>query len=556
MSNEFHRRITLLAFTGAVFITSPLVAQDFGTLSKDQRKQFLGAYAEIDAIDQLVPLCDEIAPGYSAPNQAAMAEFKEARSIDEARSLVDDYIAWQKAESSTTEAALALTLGLTRKAIRASLEKEPEKCGDSFKAEIFDTAFSSVAGLVETYGLDAGAADVAEAAPAPAPADEVTSFVPAKRPAAEPAKAATAAAAGDVGMPAPIGDRLEELPGISWQAIDGVRNANSGGAFCVWRCVSLEYDDGDYHYPQLIVHEAVPLGADEAIDQMLALTDEYEVIEQEQLDSAGYAPQMAMQPDRLAIRNMLVDHLGDADRHVLFALEKNGLTTIAQLRYSEDYKTSEEAQKALTYTVTQLQMDPAIVTADLAANPGGMTVDAAKGAPPATGQVIFAETPNSSVNALTLSLSYDDDVRYLDETVLEDQGSVVDMNDTTYYYVPPQPDGVTIEGVFTSADGYAGVGISVLKSDTLVFNRNGRYMTSASSGVVGGFLASSGSSSEGQGSYRINGYTLKLQSDDGAVQSDVFFPYLSRTFWPGSDGPADEVNFINVGGKILYRDDG
>ncbi len=48
-----------------------------------------------------------------------------------------------------------------------------------------------------------------------------------------------------------------------------------------------------------------------------------------------------------------------------------------------------------------------------------------------------------------------------------------------------------------------------------MFNRNGRYMTLASSGVVGGFLTSTGSS---------------------------------------SDGPADEVNFINIGGKILYRD--
>jgi len=115
--------------------------------------------------------------------------------------------------------------------------------------------------------------------------------------------------------------------------------------------------------------------------------------------------------------------------------------------------------------------------------------------------------------------------------------------------------GATIEGVFKSSDGYAGVGVSVLKTKTLVFNKSGRYTTSAASGVVGGFLASTGSGSDGEGSYRINGYTLELQSDDGSVQSDVFFPYLSRTFWPGSDGPADEVNFINVGGKILYRDD-
>ncbi|MEM8949102.1 MAG: hypothetical protein AAGC99_07225 [Pseudomonadota bacterium] len=554
MPNDIIRCITPLALAGTFITALPLAAEDLSNLSETERKQLLGAYVEIDAIDQLVPVCDEIAPSYSSANQAAMAEFIEARSIDRARALVNDYIAWQKAADAKSAATVELTLGLTRKAIRASIEGTPEKCRESFRAEIFDSEFKSLAALVETYGLDRRGADVADAAQATVEAEAPA--VPAKRPAAEPVQPVAAAPTGALGMPAPIGDRVEALPGITWQAIDGVRSTKSGGAYCVWRCVALEYDNGDFNFPQLVVHEAVPLGADQAIDQMLALTDAYNVLEQQQLDSAGYASRMAMQPDGLAIRNVLAQRHGDADRHVLFALEKNGLTTIAELHYSEDRRVSEEAQEALTYTITQLQMDEAIIKTSLAENPGGMTAEAAKGAPPAAGQVIFAETPNSSINALTLSLSYDDDVRYLDKAVLDKDGPVVDMDDSTYYYVPPQPDGATIEGVFTSSNGYAGVGISVLKSKTLVFNRNGRYTTSASSGVVGGFLASTGSGSEGEGSYRINGYTLELQSDDGTVQSDLFFPYMSRTFWPGNDGPADEVNFINLGGKILYRDDG
>lgn len=552
MSSESIRRITLLAFAGTIFTALPIQAQDFDSMSKAERKQFLAAYTEIDAIDQILPICNEIAPDYSAPNQAAMAEFIDARSIDKARPLVEQYLSWQKAGSAVAEATLKLTLGLTRTAIRAALEKEPEKCKETFKAEIFDTEFANVAGLVEAYGLDtAGGGDVAITAPAPAETSAPAAVVEA--PAAETVQPAAAAPSGSVGMPTPVADRVEELPGLSWAKVDGVDSAIGGGVYCVWRCVVLHHGDSDY--PWLFIQEALPLSADKAIDQMFALTDEYTVVGQENVDPGDMASHMTMQPERLVMRKASVERFGDVDRQMIFALEKDGLTTIAQLHYGEGEDGSKDVQTALSQVILSLQVDQETVLAALAQNPSGMTIDAAKGAPPAAGQVIYAETPNSSMNALTLSLSYDDDVRYLDKTVLDDKGPVFDMDESTYYYVPPQQDGATIEGVFTSADGYAGVGISVLKSETLVFNRNGRYTTSASSGVVGGFLASTGSSSDGEGSYRINGYTLELQSDDGAVQSDVFFPYLSRTFWPGSDGPTDEVNFINVGGKILYRDD-
>ena len=77
-----------------------------------------------------------------------------------------------------------------------------------------------------------------------------------------------------------------------------------------------------------------------------------------------------------------------------------------------------------------------------------------------------------------------------------------------------------------------------------------------SGNALGGAVTSGSSSTSGEGSYRISGYTLELRLDDGTVQEKAFFPYMSRVFWPGSDAPADEFHFINLGGNIMYRDDG
>ncbi len=545
------RCILPLAVASLLSTSWSIQARDFGSMSEEERKELLGAHIEIQGVDHILVVCNELAPDYVAANQAIMADFKTSRSIDKARPITDRFAAWLEARDTKGQMALALTIPLVQKAVRDSLEKEPEKCAALFESELEDSEFGSISSVVQAYGL--GAADNTANQATSHPVETAASE---PEPAAATAQPTTAVSAAEIGMPTPIGDRVEELPGISWKAMTGVRDADSGGAYCVWRCLALEYDDGDDHFPWLIIHEAVPLGADAAVDQLFALTDAYEVISQEVVDAESYRPHMAMKPDGLAIRNTTTERYSKENKDVFFALEKDGLTTIAQLHYSARRKASEVAQEALTYVITQLHVDPVLIKAELANNPIAPSIESARGAPPIDGQVIYAETPNSSMNALTLSLSYDDDVRYLDTSVLDSDGPVIDMNESTYYYVPPQPDGAMIEGVFTSADGYAGVGISVLKSETLVFNRNGRYTTSSSSGVVGGFLASAGGSSEGEGSYRINGYTLELRSDDGTTQSDVFFPYLSRTFWPGSDGPADEVNFINVGGKILYRDDG
>ncbi|MGI9383329.1 MAG: hypothetical protein ACR2PO_09250, partial [Methyloligellaceae bacterium] len=175
------------------------------------------------------------------------------------------------------------------------------------------------------------------------------------------------------------------------------------------------------------------------------------------------------------------------------------------------------------------------------------------GAPPAADQVIYAETPKYHHNTLTLSGYYDDDVRYLDKATADKKGRAIKLNKTTYYYVPPQKDGVTIEGAFRSSSGYVGPGISVLKTKSLVFHRNGRYSTRSGSGVVGG-LASTGSSSAGEGRYRIFDYTLELKPDNGPVRRVAFFPYYKNVFWPGSKASDGDFGLLNVGGKVMYRD--
>ncbi|MGI9508650.1 MAG: hypothetical protein ACR2QJ_04790 [Geminicoccaceae bacterium] len=524
-------------------------------MSKEQRKQLFSAYVELELIDYVLEACNEAAPDYASSNQAIMAAFTARRSIDNARSLVEEFGSWAKSKHALLDKSMSLLIDQAQKKLSEDIADDPDSCKAAFERELDEEEFPNLAAVVQAFGLETTGAAVAKTTP-PDPAVD--------QPAADPVQPAAATPIQAVGMPTPIGDRVEELPGISWQALDGVHNANTGGAFCVWRCVALEY--GEWNHPLLIIHEAVPLGAEEAIDQMLAVTEEYEIVDQEKVDAAAYAPRMAMQPDRMAIRNVHVEHYVDIDRHVLFALEKDGLTTIAQIVYSEGFETSEEAQQALTYVVLKLQMDSVAIHAELD-NPIAPTIEAARGVPPTADQVIYAETPVPIHNTLTLNVTYEDDARYMDKAVLETDGPTIDMNDNIFYYVPPQPDGTTIEGVFKSSSGYAGFaaqvgGVSVLKTETLVFAPNGRFSTSAASGMVAsgdaiaGAATSQGSGSEGEGSYRINGYTLELRLDDGTVQQEIFFPYMSRTFWPGSDGPSDEFDLINLGGEIMYRDDG
>ena len=564
MPSHFMQRLTPSAALGLIFAiaaAAPLQAQDFDSMSKEERKQILSAYMELDAIDQILVVCNELAPDYAAANQAIMGEYAASHSLDSIRPVMESFAAWTKEQHALAEKTLALSLTLARKSVRGAIEKDPSACGEQFRTELFDEEFENIAAVVETYGLTSTNTAAAQPAteaiqPATEPPQPVAKPVPSGTEEIQPvAKSEQPAAApsGDLAMPTAVVDRVDNLPGLSWNIPGNVEFARSGSAFCVWRCTVFQYVD-EIH-PWLIIHETVPLSAEQALDAIIADYDDKPILEQEAFDAATLASRGSMQADRVVGRRVVIDDYGsDEERRTMIAWERGGLTVVTEFIYLYSNQPPAERERALMSIVSSLQMDVDAVHAELS-NPVAPTIEAAGGRPPAADQVIYAENPNPTHNALTLSLSYDDDARYLDQAVLDADGPVIEMNGSTYYHVPRQPDGATIEGTFKSADGYAGIGISVLKSSTLIFNKNGRYTTSSGSGVVGGVLVSTGSSSEGEGSYRINGYTLELRSDDGSVQQDVFFPYMSRIFYPGSDGPSDEFNFINVGGKILYRDD-
>ncbi len=173
-------------------------------------------------------------------------------------------------------------------------------------------------------------------------------------------------------------------------------------------------------------------------------------------------------------------------------------------------------------------------------------------------KIIYAETPRYHLNALTVSGYFDDDFKYLDKKKLETDGRSIQIKGKPYRYVAPLPEGTTIEGVFKRSGGAVGVGVVAIKSKTIRLEPNGRYSTSASSGVVANAPAgvgNRGSSSRGEGSYRISGYTLELRPDDGEPEKIAFFPYHNRVFWPKSKKSEEHIGFLNIGGKIYVRQD-
>ncbi|MGI9510017.1 MAG: hypothetical protein ACR2QJ_11805 [Geminicoccaceae bacterium] len=528
-------RIKLSVVIGAILAAGSLQAQDFETLSKEERKQFISAYAELDTVDQVLVICNELAPDYAAANQTIMAEYRASRSIDKARPLVKSFVAWIEAENALAKKTLSLTLNLTRKAVRAALVKRPEQCGASFQDELFGEELKGIAALVQTYELETADADVTETTPAPA--TPAASAPAVQQAAAEPIQPAAPTPTGGLAMPTPIVDDQETLPGLTWDMPASVEYAESGTVYCVWRCSVFQYVD-EIH-PWLIFHETVPLPAEQAIDAVVAEFDEKPILRQQTVDASSYAGQGAMRADHVAARNVYIDDYGDSEnRRSLIAWERDGLSVVTEFVYLYSNEPPAERQQALLSVLASLQMDADAVRGSLN-NPRPPSIIASKGKPPPADQVIYAVNPNPRSNVLTLNTDYDRDARYFDKAVVDQAGDVFEMDGSTYYYIPPRPDGAVIEGVFKSSSAY-------VLTKTLVFSRDGRFSMSAPRGR----------STRAEGSYHISGYTLELRLDDGTVQEKAFFPYVSRVFWPGSDARADEFFFINLGGNIMYRDDG
>lgn len=115
-------------------------------------------------------------------------------------------------------------------------------------------------------------------------------------------------------------------------------------------------------------------------------------------------------------------------------------------------------------------------------------------------------------------------------------------------YIAPSPDGMTIAGAFKTSGGGDYGGAIAFQSSTLYFASDGRFSTHSGGGVLAG-IVSTGFGSQGEGSYRISGYTLDLQYDDGQTDRIQFFPYRRNIFWEGDN---DRVSYLNVGGRVYY----
>jgi hypothetical protein len=611
-----------LAATVVGVLAAAAAAPALGAEVTDENYEaFAAAYTEIHMLDRVSILCEELAPDHISANQAALDEMTGRLDLFQAKSILDLIALAQPEVGETLQQRVAEAMP----ALRAQLEAEPALCRDNFPSTIARIEPTGIPAAMTALGFDwpetppppavaaappaeataaldlavpkpevAPPADTAPAddwivdeevealldAPAPAEATEAAPE-PAPEPINEPAAAAetaaalpspaepvpeataNAAAAGTaLPMPTAIVDRVDVLPGLTWQVPAGVEAAGSGKVYCVWRCSIFQY--GEEIHPWLIIHEALPLGAAAAIDAVLA-KNEKPVVEQSEIDAAAVAEHSAIQAERVVGRRVVIEQrAGEQVRRSFIAFERDGHAVVTELVYGYSNPPPPEREAALLQVMASLRMDSDAVSTSLE-NARPSTVAAVKGAPPAPDQVIYAETPNSQINALTLDLTYDDDARYLDRTTVEREGEVLELEGKTLRYVAPQPAGTTLEGVFKSSSGYLGsaaaVGGAALRTKTLVFTPDGRFSTSAASGLiaagaVAGATTSGAGSAAGAGTYRIEGYTLELQLDDGAVEAQVFFPYRTKVFSPEGDAPADENNYINLDGKVMYRDDG
>ncbi len=156
VQSAFHRVGVLVSgiLSGIVATAVPLAAQDFEGMSKEQRKQLMSAYIELDTIDQVLAVCSELAPDYAAANATIIAECKRAHRIGAARPFVDEFISWLKATEPAVETTLPAAIGLTRKAVHAAIAGSSEDCEENFRGKLFDQEFKNVAAIVASHGLE------------------------------------------------------------------------------------------------------------------------------------------------------------------------------------------------------------------------------------------------------------------------------------------------------------------------------------------------------------------------------------------------------------------
>lgn len=519
-----------------------------GKSAKGKIETLSDVYEAAFMLPKFKTICDEIAPDQAAVHKAALDAFSAKHSFERIQAYFAasrDKFPWADASDRKIETAVGK--------VREAFTQKPQGC--AALPLLLKNLVEKRGGVSDLGAMFDGLVSGTKAAPA---TKDQSSAPQAAPPQTKPAALTTT---GKLPMPTPINDRVKQLPGLSWNVPDTVRSESSR---CVWRCVVYAVKKGKAKYPRLVIHEAVPLPADQALETVLAsVKRKAEVTRKVPLPVDKFGAAMPMKPDRTVAMNVFLTdpkaHYAKHSRRVIFAFEKDGLSVVAEWYYLKQPppEKAKPNELILGAMMRSIRMDRAVIEASLRA-PLPVSIALADGAPPDAGQVIYAERPDYHMNSLTLSGYFDDDARYLDKSVVNKNGRTIRLDKTKYYYIPPLADGTVIEGVFKASGGYSNLGVSVLKTKTLIFGRNGRYSTSSSSGVIatsGWGVGNAGSSSAGEGSYRISGYTITLHPDGGRPTRRSFFPYFAKVFWPGSDAADGEFSQINIGGKVMYRDE-
>lgn len=498
------------------------------TITSGNYPHFSEVYMAVGSIDWLSDVCSEEAPESASQNHDTIASLIPDQRLGQIRTYLDATIQAQPEIQTDLNAAFEQQEAMLQRAFGHSM---PLLCRQRFKPMVIPhvEALPDASNFGQTLASTAASTPEVQIADAPASPAESTVDV---------------AAASTLPMPPVSGESMEALPGLGWQIPDGVRANNQFRAHCVWRCAVFKHKGEAF--PFLTVHEAVPLSAEEAINTVLAASKR-PITEQLNLDMGGFQERMAMQPDRLIGRDVYVQDTVKQNLRWMLALEKNGLTVIAELLYPSGLglsKTSVDSN-ALVQLVTSLGMDADAVHASLMA-PVVQIERPSNDTPPGPDQVIYAEDPSivyntrlvGSYDGPVTSFQFDADTRTMDRSVLDSEGPALEIDGDIYRYRPRQEDGTTIEGVFESPYRYQAFDtvFDLLNGRRLAFNRSGRFGLVLERDYRAGLVSTEAFNQE-IGTYRINGYMIELRSHNGAVQQELFFPYDNK---------------ISLGGKVMY----
>ncbi|MGI9384090.1 MAG: hypothetical protein ACR2PO_13125, partial [Methyloligellaceae bacterium] len=395
--------------------------------SSDPMNALRRVYGSILLFKTFHSVCDQIAPQNAGTHRAVYETFAKRHSL----ARIERFFS---ATPNPVPRLPNVKAGIDRaaSAVRKRLSAQPETC--SVLGGLLETMVTKQVGPSGITNLGAyfdGLLARAKLAPAPQPVApaKTQKSGPTTAPAAvekgaptkpipSPQKVAVASTNEGLPMPTLVRDRVRELPGLSWTLPPKVR---SRGGNCVWRCSGFAVEGGGSSGPRLIIHEAVPLSAEPAIAAVLAGAKGNLEITREQLIPADrFGEGMAMKPDRVVVKNIFFTDHGKRSRQkgrrVLFALEKDGLSVVAEWSYSglPSPQKTRKNELLLGSLIRSIRLNKGVAKESLR-SPLPIKLDMVDGAPPAADQVIYAETPKYHHNTLTLSGYYDDDVRYLDK---------------------------------------------------------------------------------------------------------------------------------------------